>query len=228
MQKECFDAILLLSGGIDSTTVLYDLTRKGKTVLCLIFDYGQTLIKEVDIAVKNAKRLKQPYKVIKADLSDFGSSCTLISDNEIETGRTFEQIDSSVPSSYVEFRNGILLAYAVMIAESNGIHDIYGGFNGLDSGQYYDDTKAFIKAYEVAANLGTNPQFAIHIHAPFSEMKKSDIVHLGIQLGIDYDTTWSCYKNGEHHCGECDSCKQRQRALENGGFYVYRDKNTRN
>lgn len=215
-----YDAVLLLSGGIDSTTVLHKLVSEGRKVACLIFDYGQSLIKEVEIARRNAHALGQDAYVITIDLSFSGSSCTLISDAEIEQDRTFEQIDAHVPTSYVEFRNGILLAYAVMFAECHGIHDIYGGFNGLGSGQYYDDTYQFAKAFELAANLGTSPDFELSIHAPFSSVSKAEIVKLGLALGVDYDTTWSCYNNGESHCGRCDSCKQRERALRDGGWHV--------
>ena len=221
--KTCeYDALLLLSGGIDSTTMLHRLVREGKRVFCLVFDYGQTLIKEVDIAVANAERLGQACRVVDIDLSFSDSKCSLISDTEIATGRTFEQIDAQTPSSYVEFRNGILLAYAVMFAECHGITEIYGGFNGLDSGQYHDDTYQFAKAFELAANLGTSPDFEVSINAPFSRMAKWEIVELGIQLGVDYDSTWSCYKNGETHCGQCDSCMQRNRALSLGGWNVHR------
>ena len=218
MRKQTYDAVLLLSGGIDSTTMLYKLVEEGKKVFCLIFDYGQSLIKEVDIAKKNAEKLNQDYKVIKIDLSFSDSRCSLISDNKISEDRTFEEIDNEIPTSYVEFRNGILLSYAVMFAECNNINEIYGGFNGLDSGQYYDDTLEFIKAFEKCANAGTKPVYNVSINAPFSTIKKSDIVKIGIKLGINYDDTWSCYNNGEEHCGKCDSCKQRFRALKNGGF----------
>lgn len=131
MQKSRCDAILLLSGGIDSTTVLEQLTKQGKKVFCLIFDYKQSLRKEIAVAASNAKRLKQPYKIVSIDLGFTGSKCSLISKSRISENRSFEQIDSATPTSYVEFRNGILLSYAVMFAEVNGINDIYGGFNGL-------------------------------------------------------------------------------------------------
>jgi 7-cyano-7-deazaguanine synthase len=207
-------AILLLSGGIDSTTALYYLVKKGYHVHCLIFDYGQTLIKEVDIARENAKRLKQSFSIIKIDLGFARSKCSLISKNPIATNRSFEEIDSDVPTSYVQFRNGIFLSYAVFLAEVQNTNLIYGGFNGLDSGQYMDDTLAFVKSFQQAANAGTSPKFEVKIQAPFAMVSKSDIVKLGRELGIDYAAhTWSCYKNGEQHCGQCDSCLQRNRAL---------------
>lgn len=218
MQKSKCDAVLLLSGGIDSTTVLEQLTKQGKKVFCLIFDYKQTLSKEIAYAAQNAKRLKQPYKIISIDLGFAGSKCSLISKTKISVNRDFKQIDSSIPTSYVEFRNGILLSYAVMFAEVNGIGEIYGGFNGLASGQYHDDTLPFIKAFEKAANLGTSPAFNVRIRAPFSMMEKAEIVKAGRKIGIDYEkNTWSCYNNGDRHCGKCDSCKQRERALKLGG-----------
>ena len=214
-----YDAVLLLSGGIDSNTMLHKLVSEGKRVFCLIFDYGQSLRKEIRIAKRNAKELGQDYKVIKINLKFSDSKCSLISKTKIDTNKTFTDIDKAIPTSYVEFRNGILLSYAVMFAECHDIHHIYGGFNGLDSGQYYDDTYEFIKAFEISANLGTAPRYDVKIHAPFSKMHKWDIVKLGLKLGMDYDKTWSCYKNGLKHCGYCDSCKQRKRALILGGYH---------
>lgn len=220
MQKNIYDALVLLSGGIDSTTIMNELTKQGKKVMCLIFDYGQSLIKEVEIAKRNAEEAGADYKVIKIDLGFSGSECSLISDSKISKNRTFEQIDNAIPSSYVEFRNGILLSYAVMFAECHNIHDIYGGFNGLDSGQYYDDTEEFIKAYENAANLGTKPEYSVTIHAPYSKIKKYEIVKRGMGIGVKYEKTWSCYENGEEPCRVCDSCKQRERALELAEYEV--------
>jgi len=209
-------AILLLSGGIDSTTALHYLVSKYFHVTCLIFDYGQSLSKEVDVARANAKRLKQSFIIKEIDLSFARSQCTLISGyKDIQQDRSFEEIDAATPTSYVEFRNGILLAYAVMLAETKKIPYIYGGFNGLDSGQYPDDTFKFVKSFERAANNGTSPQFKVKIQAPFSKISKKQIVTKGRALGINYERdTWSCYLNGEQHCGRCDSCKQRARALE--------------
>lgn len=208
--------ILLLSGGIDSTTLLHELVERGLEVHCLIFDYGQTLQKEVQVAVNNATRLRQPYKVISIDLGFSGSKCSLISDTEIDKGRMDKQINKKTPSSYVEFRNGILLSYAVMYAEVNDIHRIYGGFNGLNSGNYYDDTRLFIQSFSRAANIGTDPDFWLKILSPYAKINKSDIVERGKSLKnpVNYSLTWSCYENGEEHCGQCDSCYQRKKAFK--------------
>lgn len=217
MQKSKCDAVLLLSGGIDSTTVLEMLTKQGKKVFCLIFDYKQSLQKEIAVAAANAKRLHQPYKIVSIDLGFAGSKCSLISRTKISENRSFLEIDAKTPTSYVEFRNGILLSYAVMFAEVNGINAIYGGFNGLASGQYHDDKLEFIQAFEKAANIGTSPDFRVKIFAPFAKMEKFKIVEFGRSIGVDYEkNTWSCYRNGKTHCGKCDSCKQRERALKMG------------
>lgn len=221
MQNNTFKAILLLSGGIDSTTVLYDLNKRLAEVHCLIFDYGQTLGKEIDYAIDNAKRLNQPYKVIQIDLDWIGSKCSILykNDTKISKNRTFDEINAATPSSYVEFRNGIFLAYAVAYGEAQGISDIYGGFNGVQSGQYPDDTCDFVYAFGHAARSGT-AKGNMMIHGPWCCQPKYNIVKAGVELGIDYlNHTWSCYTNGKEHCGQCDSCKQREQAFIEGGYY---------
>lgn len=219
MQKKTYKSILLLSGGIDSTTLLHELTTKGHEIHCLIFDYGQSLNKEIKYAVNNAKALNQKYKVIKIDLSFSESGCSLISDTKISQNNTFKQINEKTPTSYVEYRNGILLSYAVMYAEINNINYIYGGFNGLNSGNYYDNTFEFVKAVELSANIGTKPEFTININSPYSKLEKAEIVRKGVKLNINYKNTWSCYLNADKHCGKCDSCLQRNRALLQGGYW---------
>ncbi len=216
--------VLLLSGGIDSTTLLHELLLNKNKVVCLIFDYGQSLIKEINVAKKNVKKLKCKHNEIKIDLSFCNSSCSLISNTKITHNRTLKQISSNTPNSYVEFRNGIFLSYAVMYCEVNNIQHIYGGFNGLNSGNYYDDTVYFIKAFERAANLGTVPGFNVKIHAPYSKIKKWQIVKIGNKIGVDYKNTWSCYHTYESHCGTCDSCIQRSYALERGKNEKVQDK----
>jgi 7-cyano-7-deazaguanine synthase len=180
----------------------------------MIFDYGQSLIKEVNIARKNCENLNLNYIIVKIDLSYASSKCSLISSTQISCNRTLDQISNEIPSSYVEFRNGIFLSYAVMYAEVNKINNIYGGFNGLNSGNYYDDTIEFIKKFEAAANAGTSPGFNVSIHAPYSRLEKWQIVQKGLMIGVEYNKTWSCYLNQENQCGKCDSCKQRIYALD--------------
>lgn len=215
-------AILLLSGGIDSTVVLADLIAKGYEVHALIFDYGQTLLKEVDVAYGNAILYgAAEITVVRAPLTWLPSPCAILQGNQdkIAKGRTIRQIqESGTPTSYVPFRNGILLSYAVAYGEATVIEDIYTGGNGLYSGNYWDDTRAFACAITVAAQIGTSPQYRPQVRFPFAEIPKAAIVTRGISLGVDFTQTWSCYHNGTQHCGKCDSCQQRRVALEQHGF----------
>lgn len=209
------DCILLLSGGIDSTTLLAKLVDEGRTPLCMIFDYGQTLKREISVARANAREYGVPYLTLFAPLNFLPGNCSILAatDAHVATGRTLEQINAGTPSSYVPFRNGIFLAYAVAYAEGAGITDIYCGGNGLNSGQYPDDTAEFADAFQQAARLGTHRGYVPTINLPFSMIEKREIVELGRSLGVVYSRTWSCYKNGDNHCGECDSCLQRAIAL---------------
>jgi 7-cyano-7-deazaguanine synthase len=216
------DCVLLLSGGIDSTTLLAKLVAEGRHPLCLIFDYGQSLIKEVTVAKKNAERYGCESMVLKTPLNFLGGVCSLLSgkDGEIVTGRSRGEIAASgTPSSYVPFRNGIFLAYAVALGEAKGLREIYCGGNGLSSGNYYDDTAAFASAFTDAAREGTSPEYMPTIWFPFSMISKADVVKIGNRLRVDYGLTWSCYKNNVRPCGECDSCVQREDAMLNSVIY---------
>lgn len=214
------DCILLLSGGIDSTVLMYDLIAKNKNPLCLIFDYGQTLKREVEIAKDFCIKENIDYKVISINL-DFLESCSLINKRvKILENRTYNDIYSERPSSYVSFRNGIFLSYAIALADELFIKEIYCGGNGLNSGLYYDDTEEFAKSMEKAAKVGTNKD--INIYFPFSEISKSMIVNIGLTLGVEIYNTYSCYKGGLEHCGTCDSCLQRNLAIEKS--HIHNDK----
>jgi 7-cyano-7-deazaguanine synthase len=212
------DCILLLSGGIDSTTLLAKLVSEDQHPLCLIFDYGQSLRKEIVIAKKNVERYGCESMVLETPLNYLGSVCSLLSgkDGEILTGRSLAEIaGGGTPSSFVPFRNGIFLAYAVAIGEARGLTEIYCGGNGLSSGNYYDDTAAFAAKFTVSAEEGTSPEYHPLILFPFSTISKREVVKAGSRLRVDYGLTWSCYKNKVRPCGECDSCKQREDAMLN-------------
>jgi len=207
-------AVILLSGGIDSTTLLALLTDRGFKVTAITFDYGQTLKKEVQISQRNAAAYGAQFIVFNTPLQWTAPKCSLLgSDDKVPTGRSISEIEDSTPSTYVPFRNGIFLAYAVAWGEGHGVSLIGCGGNGLNSGNYYDDTAKFAKTFEKAAKVGTSPKFKPKIYFPWAKKKKSEIVKVGTKLGVNYDNTWSCYLNGETHCGKCDSCVQRQRAL---------------
>jgi len=219
--------ILLLSGGIDSTTLLAKLSAEcrhyGTKLHSLIFDYGQTLIKEVDIARRNAVHYGALPVIFKVDFTALAPRCALLQGNEdnIPTGRSTDDIaQAGTPPTYVPFRNGIFLAYAVAYGEYHGIEDIYCGGNGLHSGNYWDDTAHFALAFTTAAQIGTAPEYGPVIHFPFSTITKQQIVQQGRQLGVDYTLTWSCYLNQQQPCGVCDSCVQRQQALAEESEHV--------
>ena len=220
MQPDC---ILLLSGGIDSTTLLVELKDRGRVPMCLVFDYGQTLHREISIALENAEHFGAPLMRLYTpfDFLPEGAASILGNGAEIAAGRSREEIAAGgTPSSYVPFRNGVFLAYAVALGEAVGLADIYCGGNGLDSGNYWDDTYAFALAFTAAAEAGTNPGYHPKVHMPYSKLEKWQIVRTGVRLGLDYGRTWSCYKNGPTPCGACDSCVQRSYALEKGGAHA--------
>lgn len=214
-------AIILLSGGIDSTTVLACISQYKKRILALTFDYGQSLKKEINFAKTNAKFYNADWKLIKIDMA-YARKCSLINKNvPIQENRTLNKIQSKTPTSYVPFRNGIFFSYAISIGESLDIEEIYAGCNGLNSGLYPDDTKIFADYFKAAAYLGTNPKYEPKIYVPFANISKKEIVEIGKELQIDYNKTWSCYKNGKTHCNKCDSCKQRQIAFNNNKKNLY-------
>lgn len=209
------EAILLLSGGIDSTTLLAHLSAEGYKLTCITFDYGQILQKEITLAEHNAKKYRQEWIRLTVDFSFLADVCAILkqSPRSIPTNRTQEEIDEETPASYVPFRNGIFLAYAIAYGEAKGIREIFCGGNGLHSGQYPDDTLEFAALFEDAADVGTSPQYHPVINYPFANIPKSHIVSRGQQLGVKFTNTWSCYQNGTYHCGECDSCYQRLKAF---------------
>ena len=150
------------------------------------------------------------------DFTAIDAGCCLTDPNiPIPVGRSREEIlVDGTPLSYVPFRNGIFLAYAVALGEVEGIENIYAGANGLNSGNYWDDTTAFASKFTAAARTGTSQEYNPTIRFPFARWGKKKIVALGKRLGIDYEKeTWSCYVGGKTHCGICDSCVQRMDAL---------------
>jgi 7-cyano-7-deazaguanine synthase len=198
--------IVVLSGGLDSSTVAYWAKREGYGVYAMTFKYGQIATKEVESAERIAKELEAPIKVV--DLSSL---------REIFTGVT-SLCDESIPmtSSFSEpiivpFRNGILLSASVAYAEALGATRIFYGAQGSDEPFYPDCRREFSKSFETAARLGTGRN--ITIEAPFNSIPKSEIVKLGMELGVPYALTWSCYLNRLRHCGVCESCANRRKAF---------------
>lgn len=211
-------AVVLLSGGLDSTTVLAIATRDGYDVNALSFSYGQRHDREIDAA----RRIARGYGVVRheivtIDLRVFGGSA-LTSDIDVPKGRDVKE-SAEVPVTYVPARNTIFLSYALAFAEVTGARDIFIGVNALDYSGYPDCRPEYIRAFERMANLATRAGTegeTISIRTPLMDMTKAQIIALGTSLGVDYSKTTSCYDpsiTGEA-CGECDACQLRLAGFE--------------
>lgn len=210
-------AVVLLSGGLDSTTTAYLARASGLAVHALSFDYGQRHRRELDAAAIIARQLGAvEHRVIRLGLSDWaGSSLT-------GTGSIPVQLDETgIPSTWVPARNHIFLAIAHGYAEVIGAKAVYIGISQVDYSGYPDCRKEFLDAYQRAADLASK-QFvedgrSIPVIAPLLHLSKVETIRLGLSLGVDYGFTWSCYAGGEIPCGVCDSCRLRAAAFETVG-----------
>lgn len=219
--KEC--AIVLLSGGLDSTTVLAIALEKGYEVIALCFDYGQKNSAELS----NAKAIAEAAGVkrcipITIDLRVFGAS-SLTDERTVEKERSFEEIGAGIPATYVPARNTLFLSYALSAADAFNANHIFIGVNNVDCSGYPDCRPEFIQAYETMANLGTRSGVegkGISIHAPLQTMNKSEIIKTGIKLSVDYSKTSTCYEPLPTHeaCGACDACRLRQQGFFDAGY----------
>lgn len=203
-------AVVLLSGGIDSTTTLYYAKSKGYQCFALIFDYGQRHRREIRSAVAVAKRAKIPYQILKIKLPWKGSS---LLDKKLKV--PVRRKLSGIPSTYVPARNTIFLSFALSYAEAIGAKAIFIGANAIDFSGYPDCRPAFYRSFRKVAQTGTKAQ-KIKILTPLINMTKAQIIRLGRKLKAPLDITWSCYKGGRKPCGVCDSCRLRQK-----GFSLY-------
>jgi 7-cyano-7-deazaguanine synthase len=216
-------AVVLLSGGLDSTTVAAIAQQQGFAVHALSFDYGQNHRVELEFAKRVAGKLGvREHTVVKVDLRAFGGSA-LTSDVAVPKHRTPEAIGHGVPVTYVPARNTVFLALALARAESLGATDIFIGVNALDYSGYPDCRPEFIEAFERMANLGTKigteDGQRIRIHTPLIAMTKQQIIEQGLKLGVDYSMTTTCYDpspTGEA-CGACDACLLRLKGFAEAG-----------
>ena len=228
-------AVVLLSGGLDSTTVLAIARDKGYRILALSFRYGQRHSVELDIAARVARRMGVArHAVADIDLTIYGGSA-LTADIDVPKDRDADAMADGIPVTYVPARNTIFLAHALALAETGGARDIFIGVNALDYSGYPDCRPAFIKAFQRLANLatkegveamarGTDGPF--HVQAPLMDMTKAEIIRHGMALGVDYAQTWSCYDphpgaggaaDAPVHCGRCDSCQLRKKGFAEAG-----------
>jgi 7-cyano-7-deazaguanine synthase len=218
-------AVLLLSGGLDSTTMLALATSEGYAVHALSFSYGQRHATELAAArsVANAYGVLE-HKVIEIDLRAFGGSA-LTADIAVPKDRDLKYDDNGIPVTYVPARNTIFLSYALAFAEVIGASEIFIGVNALDYSGYPDCRPEFIAAFEKMANLATRAgveatgEPAVRIRTPLIDMSKREIIELGLKLGVDYSITTSCYDPGAdgEACGRCDACQLRLRGFSEAG-----------
>jgi 7-cyano-7-deazaguanine synthase len=216
-------AVLLLSGGLDSTTLLALASAEGYAVHALTFRYGQRHSHEVDAAKRIADRYAvRGHVIADIDLRMFGGSA-LTSDAPVPKDRPPGDLSSGVPITYVPARNTIFLSFAVAWAEVLHARDIFIGVNALDYSGYPDCRPEYIRAYEQMANLatraGTEEHVALSIRTPLIDLTKREIIELGQRLGVDYALTTSCYDPSADGaaCGHCDACQLRLRGFREAG-----------
>ena len=212
-------AVILVSGGLDSTTVVAMAKSQGYDCYTLSFDYGQRHRSELVAAQKISELMTvHAHKVVKLDLGSIGGSALTDSSIAIPESET-----TGIPVTYVPARNTVFLAIALGWAEVLGANDIFLGVNAVDYSGYPDCRPEYIKAFETMANLATKAAVEgqkLSIHAPLIDMSKGQIVQAGLALGVDYSNTVSCYQASleGQACGKCESCRLRRQGFEQAGI----------
>jgi 7-cyano-7-deazaguanine synthase len=212
-------AVVLLSGGLDSATTLAIAREAGFACHCLSVDYGQRHRAELDAAARVAAALgAAAHRVVKLDLTVFGGSA--LTDSRIAV--PVDGVEPGIPVTYVPARNTILLSLALAYAEVLGAGDIYFGANAVDYSGYPDCRPEYMRAFEALANLATKAAVEgrpLLLHTPIIDLTKAQIIARGVELGIDYSITVSCYQADAAGaaCGRCDSCRLRQAGFAEAG-----------
>jgi 7-cyano-7-deazaguanine synthase len=210
----------LLSGGLDSATSLAIARGQGYDCYCISFDYGQRHLTEVRFAEQIARAQDAvEHRVVKIDIGSFGGSALTDEKIDVPTGG----VEEGIPVTYVPARNTIFLAYALGFAEVVGAQDIFIGVNAVDYSGYPDCRPEFISAFEAMANLATKrgvEGHSMHIRTPLIDLPKEEIIRTGVELGVDYSLTVSCYQLDEEGlaCGVCDSCRIRRDGFHKAGI----------
>ncbi|MFB6276789.1 MAG: 7-cyano-7-deazaguanine synthase QueC [Halothece sp.] len=215
-------AVVLLSGGLDSSTILYQALADGCECYALSFDYQQRHQRELAAAKEIAQTagVKQ-HQVVSFDLGLWGGSALTDQNMEVPRDRAPEEMADQIPITYVPARNTIFLSFALAYAEALSAQRVYVGVNALDYSGYPDCRPDYINAMQQVFKLGTkqgregNP---IEIMTPLIDLKKTEIIQLGNQLHVPWEKTWSCYQGGETACGVCDSCQLRLNAFQQLGL----------
>ncbi|HIB96957.1 MAG TPA: 7-cyano-7-deazaguanine synthase QueC [Candidatus Thioglobus sp.] len=220
MSKSIKKAVVLLSGGLDSTTVLAISQSQGYECYALSFDYGQKQKSELKSATMAASQFEAAeHRVMKISLSDIGGSA--LTDDNIDVPNFVES--DEIPVTYVPARNTIFLSYALAWAEVLDCQNIFIGVNALDYSGYPDCRQEYIDAFEIMANLATKQSVEgqkISIHTPLIKLNKAQIIQLGLSLGVDYKNTTSCYQANDkgEACGVCDACEYRKLGFNKAGI----------
>ncbi len=221
--KKARKCVVLLSGGLDSTTVLALARAEGYACYCLSFRYGQRQGIELEKAGENSARYGAvQHLVLDIGLDRIGGSA-LTGDAEVPKDRSLEVMGDGIPQTYVPGRNTIFLAYAMAWAEVIGAGDVFIGVNALDYSGYPDCRPEYLEAFEKMARLATRAgvegKSTLHIHAPLLHSTKKEIILKGLELGVDYSLTHSCYDPGPEgsSCGRCDACRLRLKGFAEAG-----------
>lgn len=216
-------AVILLSGGLDSSTVIAMAKHEGYDLYAMSFDYGQRHLFELEAARKIAHAFgAKEHLVIKTDLTRIGGSA-LTGDISVPKDRNMEALAGDIPITYVPARNTIFLSYALAWSEVLNSPNIFLGVNAIDYSGYPDCRPEYIHAFEHMANLATKAgvegSHTLQIHTPLIQMTKADIIRKGIELGVDYALTHSCYDPDTegNACGRCDSCLLRKKGFADAG-----------
>lgn len=210
-------AVVLFSGGIDSTTALYWAKKEFSSTFAMIVNYAQRHSIEVDMAQQIAGQLKVETHVIQLPLKDIVFSALIDKEKEIPESLATSKNKAGIPFTYVPFRNGIFLSLAAAFAESREIFNLITGFNLIDTPDYPDTTETFTKKMEAAINQGTSASITgktFKIHTPLIGKSKKEIIQMGLELGADYSYSISCYRGDEVPCLKCPSCDIRDNAFK--------------
>ncbi|MEO1615088.1 MAG: 7-cyano-7-deazaguanine synthase QueC [Planctomycetota bacterium] len=217
-------ALVLLSGGLDSTTCLAIARAEGYVTHAISFRYGQRHEYELERASRVASALgAASHRVVEIDLSQFGGSALTDESITVPKSESAGEIGTDIPVTYVPARNTVFLSLALAFSETLSVNDIFIGVNALDYSGYPDCRPEYIEAFETMANLATKQAVEggrLTIHTPLIDLTKAQIIKKGIELGVDYSMTLSCYDPGEGGvpCGHCDACLLRTKGFEENGL----------
>ncbi|HEY9632602.1 MAG TPA: 7-cyano-7-deazaguanine synthase QueC [Coleofasciculaceae cyanobacterium] len=215
-------AVVLLSGGLDSSTVVYKAKQDGCECYAISFDYQQRHRRELKsaVAIAHCAGIKE-HQIVSFDLRKWGGSALTDDDINLPEQRSLAQMAETIPITYVPARNTIFLSFGLSYAEALGAERVYLGVNALDYSGYPDCRADYIQAMQTVFELGTKQGREgqpIKIVTPLINLKKTAIIELGNQLGVPWEQTWSCYSGGDVACGVCDSCQLRLTAFAQLGL----------